>query len=165
MFSPHQKMLRSLCIKSGGMLLRWEMSLWMKRIILMCCSWLNGLMFNLKFSESLMMDSKAQIFETVPLLRTSVLIQADDWQRMYLCMTSCWEDVVVCALGSLLLLNSLLKYLGLFLNRFKQHAYLEQPTSIQYSRSLWAPKVYLMQSCCGAFFLPYLCLYFEVVLC
>lgn len=144
MFSPHQKMLRSLCIKSEGMLLRWEMSLWMKRIIRMCCSWLNGLMFNLKFLDSLMMDSKAQIFETVLFLRTSVLVQADDWQRMYLCMTSCWEDIVMCALGSFPLLihyKSIWAYFWIDLN---SRLILEQTTSIQYSRSVWAPKVDLM---------------------
>lgn len=42
---------------------------------------------------SLMMGSNAQIFETVLFLRTSVLLQADDWQRMHLCMTNCWEEI------------------------------------------------------------------------
>lgn len=97
MCSPHQKMLRSLCIKSGGMLLPWEVSLQMKRIIRMYCSWLNALTFSLKFLHSLMMDSKAQIFQSALCLRTSALVQAVDLQRMYLCMQVV-EKVLWCVL-------------------------------------------------------------------
>lgn len=165
MCSPHQKMLRPLCIKSGGMLLPWEVSLQMKRIIRMYCSWLNGLTFSFKvltFPDDGFQSTDISICS----LSENFSAHPSSWLTEDVSLhTSYWECTVVCALGSFPLLNSLYKYLGLFLIRFKQQAYLEQPTTIKYSRSLWAPKVYLMYSCCGAFFPPLPMSTLEVVLC